>query len=142
MTVLPLQQIWKREKKGNERIMFRKLTLTVVIALFVTLTTTAGILQGKVTDSETGEALIGASVTFAEGKGISTDIEGCFTINIPDGKHTITIRYIGYKTQTKEVVIKGGTQTMDAALEPDNATLANVTVTGEARQETEAYTPH
>ena len=121
--------------------MFRKLTLTVVIALlFVTLTTTAGILQGKVTDSETGEALIGASVTFAEGKGISTDIEGCFTINIPDGKHTITIRYIGYKTQTKEVVIKGGTQTMDAALEPDNATLANVTVTGEARQETEAAT--
>ena len=82
--------------------MFRKLTLTVVIALlFVTLTTTAGILQGKVTDSETGEALIGASVTFAEGKGISTDIEGCFTINIPDGKHTITIKNSVFQTLYK-----------------------------------------
>lgn len=122
----------------NEKSMLSKLTLCLALLLTGTTAMQAGILKGKVTDAETGEALPGASVTFAEGKGTSTDMDGNFSLTVPDGKQNITFRYIGYKTVTRECVIKSSTQTMDITLEPDNATLATVTVTGEARQETEA----
>lgn len=103
-------------------------------------TAMAGVVKGKVVDAETGETLPGASVTYAEGKGISTDVNGMFSLDIPNGKRRLTVRYIGYKTVTKDVQVSDGTQDFDISLEADNATLGNVTVTGEVRQDTEAAT--
>lgn len=100
----------------------------------------AGIVEGEVTDAETGEALIGASVTYAEGKGVSTDMDGHFLLNLPTGRYQITIRYIGYKTVTEEVVSGKEKQSLTISLELDNATLGTVTVVGEARHNTEAAT--
>lgn len=103
-------------------------------------TAMAGVVKGKVVDAETGETLPGASVTYAEGKGISTDVNGMFSLDIPNGKRRLTVRYIGYKTVTKDIQVSDGTQDLDISLEADNATLGNVTVTGEVRQDTEAAT--
>lgn len=103
-------------------------------------TAMAGVVKGKVVDAETGETLPGASVTYASGKGISTDVNGMFSLDIPNGKRRLTVRYIGYKTVTKDVQVSDGTQDLDISLEADNATLGNVTVTGEVRQDTEAAT--
>lgn len=103
-------------------------------------TAMAGVVKGKVVDAETGETLPGASVTYAEGKGISTDVNGMFSLDIPNGKRRLTVRYIGYKTVTKDIQVSDGTQDFDISLEADNATLGNVTVTGEVRQDTEAAT--
>lgn len=103
-------------------------------------TAMAGVVKGKVVDAETGETLPGASVTYAEGKGISTDVNGMFSLDIPNGKRRLTVRYIGYKTVTKDIQVSDGTQNLDISLEADNATLGNVTVTGEVRQDTEAAT--
>lgn len=97
----------------------------------------AGIIKGKVVDAETGETLINATITYAEGKGVSTDIDGMYSLDIPNGKRTLTIRYIGYKTIVREVVVRNGVEVMDFALEADNATLQDVTVLGETRQNTE-----
>lgn len=103
-------------------------------------TAMAGVVKGKVVDAETGETLPGASVTFAEGKGISTDVNGMFSLDIPNGRRTLTVRYIGYKTVTKDIQVGDGTQTLDLSLEADNATLGDITVTGEVRHDTEAAT--
>lgn len=103
-------------------------------------TAMAGVVKGKVVDAETGETLPGASVTYAEGKGISTDVNGMFSLDIPNGKRRLTVRYIGYKTVTKDIQVSDGTQDFDISLEADNATLGNVVVTGEVRQDTEAAT--
>lgn len=103
-------------------------------------TAMAGVVKGKVVDAETGETLPGASVTFAEGKGISTDVNGMFSLDIPNGRRTLTVRYIGYKTVTKDVQVGDGTQTFDISLKADNATLGDITVTGEVRHDTEAAT--
>lgn len=103
-------------------------------------TAMAGVVKGKVVDAETGETLPGASVTYAEGKGISTDVNGMFSLDIPNGKRRLTVRYIGYKTVTKDIQVSDGTQDLDISLEADNATLGNVVVTGEVRQDTEAAT--
>ena len=83
----------------------------------------AGVVKGKVVDAETGETLPGASVTFAEGKGISTDVNGMFSLDIPNGRRTLTVRYIGYKTVTKDIQVGDGTQTFDISLKAHWATL-------------------
>ena len=98
----------------------------------------AGIVEGIVRDAKTGEVLIGASIAWADGKGTSTDADGHYRLDIPNGRHTLTIRYIGYQTQTRDTEVKEGQQTLDIDLLEDNATLAVVRVTGEARHNTEA----
>lgn len=56
------------------------------------------ILSGRVIDSSTGEALIGASVFVPELKsGTTTDLNGKFTLrNLPSKKILIQVSMIGY----------------------------------------------
>ena len=55
-------------------------------------------LSGKVSDKQTGEALVGVSVYFPDLKiGASTDINGEYKIqNLPKGKYVVQLKYIGY----------------------------------------------
>ena len=67
---------------------------------------TAGKLAGVVIDKESKEALIGVNV-FLEGTmlGATTDIEGdYFILNIPPGKYTVIVQYVGYKEVRMENV--------------------------------------
>ncbi|MEZ4828521.1 MAG: TonB-dependent receptor [Bacteroidia bacterium] len=57
-------------------------------------------LTGKVTDSETGEPLAGASVlVVGTTSGAFTDQEGSFRLTVPEGAQTIRISYLGYTPQ-------------------------------------------
>jgi TonB-linked SusC/RagA family outer membrane protein len=60
---------------------------------------------GSITDVN-GESLIGANV-LAKGTSVGTitDLDGNFSLEVPDGKNTLVISYTGYRTQ--EVDIKG-----------------------------------
>ncbi len=61
---------------------------------------TAGKVAGRVIDARTKEPLVGANVII-EGtlKGSSTDADGDFyIINIPVGKYTMIVSYVGYST--------------------------------------------
>lgn len=56
-------------------------------------------LRGSITD-EAGEPLIGVSVMLEKSKtGCMTDIDGNFSLQVPDGKCSLKIVYVGYKTQ-------------------------------------------
>lgn len=115
-----------------------KRVLFLMVSLLIGIThVRADIIEGLVTDAETDEPLVGASVTYADGKGISTDIDGLFSLTIPNGKHILTIRYIGYQEMTKEVTVTNSKQQIEIRLTPNNATLNNVTVLGDARHNTE-----
>ena len=59
-------------------------------------------LSGYVRDKETGEELIGASV-YIPGKGTQTNPYGYYVLELPEGKHEISVSYIGYATQKIEV---------------------------------------
>jgi len=56
--------------------------------------------SGTVLSADNKEPLIGASV-YAQGTsaGVSTDIDGKFTLNIPANVSKLTISYVGYQTQ-------------------------------------------
>jgi len=60
-------------------------------------------ISGYVTDRETKEPLIGADIVLSSTKfEESTDIEGFFSIsNIPPGKYSVTVSYLGYRSFTK-----------------------------------------
>lgn len=73
-------------------------------------------ITGKVTD-DNGEALIGASI-LVKGtvKGTITDIEGSFTLAIPEGSNVLQISYTGFKAQ--EVTL-GSETTLSIIMETD-----------------------
>jgi len=82
--------------------------------------------SGVVVD-ESGEPLTGASVAVAgkPGIGTTTDVDGRFKINVPQGAKQLQISFIGYKTCTVGANANVGT----VKLEPSSAMLADVVVT-------------
>lgn len=62
-------------------------------------------IQGKVTDTNTNEALIFVNVYFPDlEKGTVTNEDGDFTLNnIPNGNYKIIISFIGYETYSKTI---------------------------------------
>lgn len=89
----------------------RYLLLPVLLAMMTAgplIAAEAGRVRGRVTDAETGEALVGANV-LVEGSmmGSATDENGEYLIsNVPVGKQTIEVSYIGYQTYVlKDVLV-------------------------------------
>ena len=65
------------------------------------------ILYGKITDAETGEYLIGASIYSSNSqKGMISNNYGNYSLELPSGKHKVYISYLGYEDITKELEIK------------------------------------
>lgn len=88
-------------------------------------------IKGQVSDSK-GESLIGVSVTVkGTAVGVSTDVNGRYTINVPDGSSVLVFTYIGYTT--KEVSISGRTS-LDVTLEQNAEALQEVVVVGYGTQ--------
>lgn len=123
--------------------MFKKL-LFMALAMFMSVSAYAqsGSLTGEVTDAETGEALIGATVYIQSiQKGAQTNIDGEYTINnIPAGTYNVSITYVGYTDFTSEVQIGSGTVTLDAQLSVDLVGLDEVVVTGFGTIDRQAFT--
>ena len=63
-------------------------------------------IRGKVTDANTGEALIGATVIYEKGKGTATDLDGNYSFSIQEGERNIQVSYVGYKEISQVVTVK------------------------------------
>lgn len=102
------------------------------LTLFATTLVIAGstafadyVCRGTIVD-EQGEPLIGASVMVPGAKtGVTTDIDGNFSIKVPDNTKDLTIEYIGYKTANVPASATMGT----IALEVSSQMLKDVVVT-------------
>ncbi len=89
-----------------------------------------GVLKGLITDKETKEPLIGATIKADENLGTATDYNGAFEWSLPAGNYELTISYIGYKPQSKNVTIRNSEVTeIEISLSPDVAILETATVT-------------
>lgn len=82
--------------------------------------------SGYITDSLTGETLIGAGAV--EGtRGAVTNAYGFYTLTLPKGAHTISFSYVGYAVQTVSINLTRDT-TVSVTLRPE-AALKGATVT-------------
>lgn len=92
-----------------------------------------GTLSGVIVDQSTKETIIGANVLIVGTEiGTSTDFDGFFALNnVPAGKYTIQISYIGYENMTiSDVEIKGGENfKLDVVMSAGSLVLEEVTVT-------------
>lgn len=119
----------------------RRTTLGIVAALSmlhgVLLGGTTGKITGIVTDSQTGEVLVGASVVLEGTKvGAASDIEGYYVIlNVPPGKYTVSSSVVGFtrKSVTGVTVSVDLTTKLDFALTPTLVEGEEIVVTAERR---------
>lgn len=84
------------------------------------------VIRGQITDSK-GETLPGVSIKIkGSNTGATTDIDGRFTISVPNNNSVLVFTYIGYRTQ--EVTV-GNRTTLNVKLEAANTALTEVVVT-------------
>jgi CarboxypepD_reg-like domain/TonB dependent receptor/TonB-dependent Receptor Plug Domain len=92
-------------------------------------------LSGYVKDSANNEYLIGATLQIqGTSQGISTNGYGFYALNLPKGKHTLIIRYVGYNTLYREVNVVATAQ-IDFSLRDVSSTLNEVVVTNRKANE-------
>jgi len=119
-----------------------KRLFTIFTTLF-TLVTVAqnGTIRGIAYDKENGESLIGAAI-LVEGtaKGVPTDFDGAYSIEIAPGTYRLKASYISYdEIIISEIVVKPGKITVvDFYLAPSSQQLAEVVITAKAQRNTES----
>ncbi len=82
----------------------------IIIAKTQKIDEETGAIQGVVRDKSTGEPLIGANVIIKENRfGSATNRAGKYFIyKLKPGKYTVEVSFIGYKKESKEVIVKKG----------------------------------
>jgi iron complex outermembrane receptor protein len=106
----------------------KRIYLTLLLQCAVFLAIAQFTLKGTV-KNETGERLTGANLTILNSfSGTTTDVNGAYLFkNLKAGTYQLTISYIGYEKQTKEVKLTGD-QTLDVVLKQDNILAEEVLV--------------
>jgi hypothetical protein len=80
--------------------------LLIFFALFplIVLGQQTHTLNGKISDSETGEDLIGATILAIESnKGTMTNSYGFYSLSLPDKEYTVRFSYIGYMSAERRI---------------------------------------
>lgn len=89
-------------------------------------------ISGYIRSSESGEALIGATVQIKElYKGAMANAYGFYSITLPVGIHTLHYSYLGYNTKT-EVIELTGNINKNAELQQASVEIAEVVIVSEA----------
>jgi len=116
----------------NEKTMRRDLKIGDIRLL-----TSDGIavVKGKITDIQSGDDIIGASVQFTDVNiGTVTDINGNFELNIPAGKHELLVSSLGFADYYKEVNVESSGE-INISLDKGAVQLDEVTVRARAADE-------
>lgn len=101
------------------------LLLTAILCLAVTAQAQTVTVHGVVMAGDEDAPLVGATVMpLGGGQGVSTDIDGKFTLTIPKHVKQIRFSFVGYRTETVSVAPE-----MNVTLQVDNK-LDEVVVTG------------
>jgi len=113
----------------------------ITIAFFFLIASTAlqaqvkHTISGTLSDSTTGETLIGASVYVTELKsGVATNVYGFYSLSIPAGTYTIEFNYIGYNKISKTLNLDKNVK-IDLELEPASELLNEAVIISEAQDE-------
>ena len=92
----------------------KKLSLVIMVLIFAMGSVLAQrTITGNVKD-DTGETLIGANILVkGTSVGTVTDLDGNYTLEVPEGSNTIVLSYTGYETREIEL---GASNVMDVTM--------------------------
>lgn len=117
--------------------MMYRLQLLVLFLLISTLCFSQQNIRGTVISAEDNQPVIGAAISLKDkpSVGAATDLDGNFSLIVPEGSKTLVVSYLGMKTQ--EVGIK---PVLKIVLQPDAEVLTEVVVTGMHRMDKRLFT--
>lgn len=101
-----------------------------------------GIVSGEITDSRTGESLVGVNILIRGTEiGTAADIDGRYILRrVPAGDHILLFRYIGYETQEREITVTANeTLTVNISLAEDVIQGQEIQVTARQRGQSRAF---
>ncbi len=110
------------------------------LGAFLCLSTAAaqtGAIEGVITEAQSGVPVPGANVVIEDANlGAASGANGQYVIEqVPAGDHTVTVRFVGYRTINRTVTVAAGqTLTVDFQMEEEALGLDEIVVTGTAGQ--------
>lgn len=104
------------------------LSILVLVLLFPTMTFAQNVVKGIVKSTD-GEPLIGVAVSLKSdaAKGVFTDLDGQFVIDVKDANEILLFSYIGFVKQERKAVLNA---TMNVVMEEESKFLDEVVVVG------------
>ena len=110
--------------------MMKKVSMITFLMLLVVQGVVAQVLRnitGKVVDVN-DDALVGATVSVpGQSLGTVTDLDGNFSLKVPSATVSLSVSYLGYKSQTVNIV---GKNVVNVKLEENKSLLDEVVVVG------------
>jgi iron complex outermembrane receptor protein len=122
--------------------MLKKLCFLLLISIFTDGVLTAQTLVGKITDAQTGEALVMVNVLAPQRKGAISDNNGRYSLSLSPGTARIQFSYVGYTAYAVEVTLAADeTKELNIKLVPVNEVLQTVVISaGKYEQRVEQTT--
>lgn len=113
-------------KPGPDRLFFW--LLMIAFLGFSTVTHAQSTVSGHVKDSESNTGMPGVNVLIkGSGIGTVTDIDGNYSLSVPDDADVLVFSSVGYETSEVEI---NGRNTINVELVPDTRSLSEVVVVG------------
>ena len=110
----------------------KRLLLAAALTVATTFATWAQTVQGTIVDAITGESILGATVRYGDGKGVTTDLDGHFAIDVKSLPVKLTISFTGYRPQT--VTVYDDEEDINVKLTEKRSYLNDVVVVGYGTQ--------
>ena len=90
-------------------------------------------ISGNITDSSTGEDLIGATVYVEELKiGTTANTYGFYSLTLPEGKYNLVVAFIGYEQHIQNINLTRDIR-HNVRLDPKSAVIGEIVVSSERR---------
>jgi iron complex outermembrane receptor protein len=108
----------------------KKITLILFLfqSLFAQLKAQEITVKGKVSDASSGEMMIGAIVNFGKNKATNTNLDGEFSISLPEGRYSVAVSLMGYKTLADSLQVNANTKVLNYKLEKSVRELDQVVI--------------
>lgn len=117
--------------------MNKTLFVSVLFAFaFINFIFSQSSIKGKVTD-ELGEPIFNVNIVVDVSKGYATvsDFDGNYSLSVPQGKHTVSASYLGYKTIEKQIELSANqVLSLNFKLAVSEKLLKDVEVTSSTRR--------
>ena len=121
----------------THKFMMKKLLFLFLTLLFSTLgfAQNNGVISGKITDAQDNVSLPGATVQLVNSGNrytVSNQIGDYEFLNVPAGSYQLQVLYLGYTTQTQDLVVEEGKNTLaNVVLGNNTQNLQEVVITGD-----------
>lgn len=108
--------------------------IIVCLLLSNIITYSQTILNGVITDT-TGEVLLGATIMLKDKNlGASSNEKGEYSLELPNGKHTIIFSYIGYQNESRSIIANGKPIKLNVKLTQTTEALNEVVIMAKSEE--------